>query len=472
MTDPRSRLLWQHRLQKLYHALPARLQSAALSLEGWRIERERFGPAFRARLDRYLSLEKAPERVLYEVRRSRLRRILEHAAESIPYWKERFREARLDPEKVEGPEDLGDLPVLTKEDVLRLGDALISKHVPRSRIRWVHTSGTTGAGLVFPTTVDAIRDQWAVWWRYRIRFGIKPGTWCAVFGGRSICRGGAHPPPYWRVNLPGRQVFFSQYHLGPSTAEAYLEELERRALPWAHGYPSVLSLLSSLALDRGRRLRSFRFVTVGAENLLEGQRRAIREAFGVEPLQHYGLAEGVANASECPAGRLHVDEDFAAVELLPAEGGRSRIVGTSFENFALPFIRYDTGDLATVVESGCSCGLPGRVLEAIDGRQEDLVTLADGSRVGRLDHLFKDMVHIQEAQIRQRAPGDCVIAVVARDGYGPRDEQELLEACRERFGDRLRVQVERVASIPRTPSGKLRLVVSGEGDRPPSEQRP
>jgi len=56
-------------------------------------------------------------------------------------------------------------------------------------------------------------------------------------------------------------------------------------------------------------------------------------AFGLRPIQHYGMAEGVANISQCENGKLHVDEDFAAVECLPIdEGGESdcyKVIGTN-----------------------------------------------------------------------------------------------------------------------------------------------
>jgi phenylacetate-CoA ligase len=222
----------------------------------------------------------------------------------------------------------------------------------------------------------------------------------------------------------------------------------------------MLARLGGLALDAAPQRRPKPgVITLGAENLLEPQRRLIADAFGVEPIQHYGLAEAVANASQCRAGNLHVDEDFAAVELLP-DGDGFRIVGTALENRAMPLIRYDTGDRGRLLPDGCPCGLAGRVLGPIDGRLEDLLELADGTRVGRLDHLFKDAIRVAEAQIRQDAPGRCVISVVPRDGYRSEDTQALLAECSTRFGDRLDVRVDVVDAIPRTRRGKLRLVVS------------
>ena len=111
----------------------------------------------------------------------------------------------------------------------------------------------------------------------------------------------------------------------------------------------------------------------------------IERAFGVRPIEHYGMAEAVANSSQCPARRQHVDEDFAAVEFIPtADGSAWRVIGTNFTNRALPLIRYEVGDHVQLADKPCACGLPGRVLSSIDGRQEDYVILRNGARLGRI----------------------------------------------------------------------------------------
>ena len=129
-------------------------------------------------------------------------------------------------------------------------------------------------------------------------------------------------------------------------------------------------------------------MTVGAENLLAQQAALIRQAFGVKPRQHYGMSEAVANFSECEQGRLHVDEDFAAVEFLPNPAGGYKIIGTNLSNLATPLIRYEVGDVASLADAPCDCGRPGRVVAAVDGRKEDYVVLKNGSRLGRMDHIF------------------------------------------------------------------------------------
>jgi phenylacetate-CoA ligase len=269
-------------------------------------------------------------------------------------------------------------------------------------------------------------------------------------------------PPFWRYNSPGRQILFSAYHMSPDNLAAYVTELRQKRPPWLHGYPSVLALMAAFMVDKNIDCGySVRWITTGAENLLPQQAAAIERAFGVRPVQHYGMAEAVANASECEQGRLHVDEDFAAVEFLPNDSSDScRVVGTNFTNPATPLLRYEVQDLAVPAIEICPCGRAGRVVTRLDGRKEDYVVLKNGARLGRMDHIFKDAVHIREAQIYQRQQGEITIRIVRSNQYTREDEVQLLNEMQKRVGELADISFEYVEKLERSATGKLRLIIS------------
>jgi phenylacetate-CoA ligase len=244
----------------------------------------------------------------------------------------------------------------------------------------------------------------------------------------------------------------------------YVLELERRQPPWIQGYPSLLAILAAFMLDKGISLGYRpRNTTVGAESLLPQQKAIIERAFGTPCRQHYGMTEGAANISECPEGILHVDEDYAYIEFLPIDADMYRIIGTNYTNYAFPLIRYDTGDVAELYPENvrCSCGRPGRLVKAIDGRIEDYIVTPEGRRIGRTDHIFKDMVNIKECQIYQASPEKVVFRIVRGMSYMEEDEKRLLLEARQRLGEKLEIEISYVESIERTRTGKLRFVVSG-----------
>jgi phenylacetate-CoA ligase len=100
------------------------------------------------------------------------------------------------------------------------------------------------------------------------------------------------------------------------------------------------------------------------------------------------------------------------------------------------------------------------VIRRIDGREEDYVVLANGERVGRLDHIFKDQIHIREAQIRQERAAQVEIILVKGNGFTARHEASLLREARARLGSETTIALRYADAVPRTAAGKLRLVYS------------
>lgn len=449
-------------LEGLYLKLPIPLQHATCSLEGWRIQRSRFGSSF------WMLLREAESRTFWSeeqvraYRDDRLRTFIQHSAHTVPFYQRWFRESGVSQEDIQTIEDLKRLPILTKEIVQDNYPDLVSEALPRRDQIITHTSGTTGGGLRFATTLSATQEQWAIWWRYRRWHKLQLDTWCGYFGGRSVVPSSQARPPFWRYNRPGRQILFSAYHMSPANMFAYADELRRKQPPWMHGYPSLLALLAAYILDSGFDLGyQPHWVTIGAENLFSQQADLIKLAFGVQPVQNYGMAEAVANASECERGLLHVDEDFAAVEFIPnPDGPGHRVIGTNFTNLATPLIRYDTQDMVTLSDAACLCGRFGRILDDVDGRREDYVILKNGAQIGRMDHIFKDMMNIREAQVYQEVPGEIIIRIVRGEGYTNADEESLLRETRKRIGEDCDILVDYVEELERSSIGKLRFVIS------------
>jgi len=446
-----------------YLHLPVFCQNSLCSLYGARLIRRRYGNSYKALEREVFERDRwTPERIKAFARR-RCRAIVQHAASTVPYYRRLFAEMHIDPQDIRGPDNLTALPILNKQTIQGSLADFHSDLKNRMRYSTMHTSGTTGAGLIFPMTLEAEQEQWAIWWRYRARFGLDRNTWHAHFYGKSIVPFERSKPPFWRVNRPGRQILFSAYHMSEYNLPYYVEELNRRHLPWIQGYPSLLALLGSFMLEQGYELNYRpKVVTVGAESLLPQQKLVIEKTFGAPCRQHYGMAEGVANISECPEGNLHVDEDYAHIEFLPVDGDSYRIIGTNYTNYAFPLIRYDVGDLAQLEdpEKRCPCGRTGRLVRSIDGRKEDYVLTPDGRRIGRLDHIFKDMVNIKECQIFQEHMERVVFRVVRSKEYTGKDEKMLLREARTRLGNQIVIDIDYVGAIERTSQGKLRFVIS------------
>ncbi|MBL4681657.1 MAG: phenylacetate--CoA ligase family protein [Pseudomonadales bacterium] len=436
----------------------------AINLEGYRIAKRRYSPRYDEMETRVFARSTLGAEELEQYQSERLSTQFT-AGVGCDYWRQKFAEFGVNPDAEDPLLELRKLPVLTKRDVQSHGQSILNPTYKKTSLILRHTSGTTGSGLFFYETIESELETWATWWRYRNHHGISRDSLCGYFGGRSIVPIGQDNPPYWRFNQSAKQIYFSSYHLNAETSADYLCKIAGSGVRWVHGYPSFLALLASFVTDLNRNLcEGVEIVSFGAESLTESHKSKIRTAFpNAELVQHYGLAEGVANISQCRHGSLHVDEDFSIVEFLPIEDmpGKFRIIGTNIINDAFPLFRYDTGDVVELtIGARCTCGSTWRVVGDIDGRIEDYVTLPNGTKVGRLDHVFKDMTNIIEAQIRQESISEIDVYIVPASSFSDSDEAKLKAELLSRLGAGLSIRIFHRKKLDRTKAGKARLVVS------------
>ena len=83
---------------------------------------------------------------------------------------------------------------------------------------------------------------------------------------------------------------------------------------------------------------------------------------------------------------MHVIENNVIVEVLkdgkPVLNEEGDIYITSLKNYAMPFIRYETGDRGILkTEHNCKCGNKSPVLVILSGRSSDFITLENGEKL-------------------------------------------------------------------------------------------
>ena len=159
-------------LEKVYNALPSWLQDLAASAEGWRINRTRIGGAFNDLFSATVERTFWHEENISDYRDQRLRSFIHDCHAATPYYQRLFRECGLSPDDIKDLDSLRCLPILTKQQVQAEYPSLLSNALPSSKRIIAHTSGTTGGGLRFATTREALQEQWAVWCRYRSWHGL------------------------------------------------------------------------------------------------------------------------------------------------------------------------------------------------------------------------------------------------------------------------------------------------------------
>src|SRR5438105_5362282 len=154
-------------LEAIYLKLPIPLQHAACSLEGRRIKRSRFGSDFSLLLEQAEARTFWSEEQVSRYRDQRLRDFVDHCARTVPFYRRRFQEFGISAGDIRTLDDLRHLPIITKQDVQESCGEFVSDAISDRQREITHTSGTTGAGLRFFTTMRGVQEQWSTWSRYR-----------------------------------------------------------------------------------------------------------------------------------------------------------------------------------------------------------------------------------------------------------------------------------------------------------------
>ena len=446
-----------------YRRSPVRVQESLLSAQSLLRGMLREGGAFDEFAARANDTQWLDAGDLRKLQARELRSLLRVAAREVPYYRERFAALGVDVETLALPEALSQLPLVDKAEVRSAGKKLISER-RRAPLFSGGTSGTTGAPLTLWQDLAALNRENAFLWRQLAWAGLRRGERRAWMRGDLIVPASERAPPYWRLNRAENMLMLSSYHLSDAAAPAYLDALGDFDPVVIQAYPSSIGFLAGWMLSRDLRYGggSLRGIVTSSETLSGERRDEIERAFGCRVFDWYGQFERVAAIGTCERGRHHLLADYSYVEMLPAGGGLFELVGTGFNNHSMPLVRYRCGDLVRPAPAGarCECGRSFPLIDEVVGRMDDAVRLADGRSIGRLDHIFKGVEGILEAQIRQDRLDAITILLVPAPGYGERTVDRLLGNARERLGERTAIEVRAVDSIPRTKNGKFRGVVS------------
>jgi phenylacetate-CoA ligase len=450
----------------IFDYLPVFTQNLVISAAGQRRFRNRFSDHFHETLEKWQQTVDCPLPVLKEIQRDRLLRLVERAREHSPFYRGlRAPSYAADADEAIA-ETLSQIPILSKSVYRENTDAIVARDIPQRLLRRGVTSGTTGTALYVYYTRETEAEEYASVWRLREQLGVGLYDPHFSFTGKVVVPVAQTKAPFWRNNSYNNQLLFSLYHMSPENLELYVDQLHESDALYANGYPSGLHLVARNMLAAGTTLPrgQLKAVFTSSESLLAFQRADIEEAFGAKVWDRYGSAEFAVSMTGCKEENLHVDMEFCIVEVEVMEETdeyvRGPLLVTGLSNDATPFLRYRIGDVGTRLKGPCPCGRPGDVFLDVDGRIEDFIVTPSGRRIGRMDHIFKSMDEVEEAQIRQSTPEEIDVLFVPGPRFNAAAEAKLRREFRSRIGNAVAVHLHSVSGIDREPNGKFRAVKS------------
>lgn len=396
-----------------------------------------------------------------------LQRLISHCYNTVPYYRQLMDEHGISVEKIRTLEDIHLFPVLTKKDVLKAGDAIISTKYPRWLTHPAYTSGTTGTPLIIHRDLFSIENEHAFVRRQWDWAGLGLNDRCAYLKGRVIVRPGSKSSCLYAYDPMMRELHLSTYHLSTEMAKHYVDVMKQYKVKALFGYPSAVYPVARTCLDYGIDFK-LQSVLLTSETLFESHRQTIAEAFDCKVFDFYGGAERVCYIFTCEHGNYHIIPEYGLTELIPvdkSDGNEFKIVATGFWNMAMPLIRYDTGDLVVPSDEKCPCGRAFPVVKSIEGRECDVVRTPSGTVLGAsiltaLVYVVCGANHFVESQIIQDAPDHITFEYVPTKSCSLKYLSELEKRIVKYLPNDLKLSLREVKMVKRTQSGKLRAVVS------------
>jgi phenylacetate-CoA ligase len=224
--------------------------------------------------------------------------------------------------------------------------------------------------------------------------------------------------------------------------------------------------LTNYLIKNNLDVHSPKAVATTGNILFKENREKIEDVFNCKIYDSYSC-EGGANVSECNTHECyHSSMEYAITEILEDgkevnTGERGRVITTDLQNYAVPFIRYDTQDYVIKSKKSCSCGRNLLSIDKIEGRDSDILITPSGKYiiVHNFTGYFEWIKSVEQFQVRQNDINQFEILLKVNKCYNKQEEKNIYDYWKNYIGDKVSIQIKIVPELPLTKSGKRRFLI-------------
>jgi phenylacetate-CoA ligase len=452
----------------IYPFLPIPLQNLAISAFGYTWHKRRFGGIFESELKGYKERESYTHQQLQDYQTIQLRKVLTHAFNTVPYYRELYQLHDFTAAQLEQFElsDISKLPALEKDTLRQFGKTTLLSSVREKGGEFYASSGSTGT----PTSIMysyAMHQRISASYEARVRHwaGVNHFDARAMIGGRRIIKDGTANPPFYRYNFIEKQVYLSAYHISEQTAADYLNGLIKHNTQYMVGYAMSNFILARFFKELGLKAPQMKAVITSSEKLTQAMRAVLEEVYQCKSYDGWSGVENCGLISENEHRQLLLSSDTALIEILKADGKPAgpgeigELYCTGFLNYDQPLIRYRIGDMVQLAANQHTiCGRPFPVIEEIIGRVEDTVIGKDGREMVRFHGIFVNLPNVVKGQVVQEDL-DVFTVNVATKGLTAEERQLIQQRMESQLGN-IKLTINELVEIPVGNNGKFKAVIS------------
>ena len=316
---------------------------------------------------------------LGQLQLERLQSTLYRVATHVPFYRQKFKELKVDPDGFRALSELTSLPFTTKQD-LRDNYPYGLFAVPLREVVRVHSSsGTTGQATVVGYTQNDLKTWANLIARILTAAGVTNDDVVQIAFGYGLFTGG------FGMHYGAERVGASVIPISSGNTKRQIQIMQDFRTTALICTPSYALVLADAMEEMGINTSSLslKYGLFGGEPWSEAMRHEIQNKLGIIATDNYGLSEimGPGVAGECrECNGLHLNEDHFLCEIINPEtldpvrpGEIGELVITTLTKEAFPVIRYRTRDLTRIIEEPCPCGRTLRRMQRVLGRTDDML---------------------------------------------------------------------------------------------------
>jgi phenylacetate-CoA ligase len=397
---------------------------------------------------------------LEEYKLDRIRALLAHAQQRVPYYRELFHDHGLNWQDVKTLADFARIPVLSKDTLRDNLDRLKADNFESYKPLRTQTSGTTGRMTVVYRSAYQESFRKAQLWRFWNEFGYDFRDRRVII----VCRNFDPGSPLCEYDRLENALLINTYHVIRGCRDDIISAIRdfRPKLIWTH--PSPLGVLAEHIVTNGLLPIDIPIVATFAEKIYPHVRKSLQQGFPGKYIDYFANRENSFSAWGESNDRFFEVSEYCHMEV--DNGADAVTVGnlitTSLHNYAVPLIRYDPGDVVKWL-GYCDESRPYPMVELLGGRGKDVLVSRDGLTVPYFLAYIdaRNFDKLRKYQIEQLSIDEVVLRIVPAGNYRrDRDESLLLQYAAESFANKFRIRLEYVDDIPLTDGGKYRSVIS------------
>ena len=360
------------------------------------------------------------------------------------------------------------LPIMRKKDYQIDINKLLTNGYTKKNTYIANTSGSSGHPFFYAKNKYAHAITWALTENRYKWHNLRLESKQARYFGSPL----EHTGKYYELlkDLLMNRKKMLVFDLSDSILDRHLILFEKIKFKFIYGYTSALVLFARYLLSNNLILHSIcptlKCCITTSEVLTPEDRIILNSAFGVKIINEYGVSEaGGIIAFEDDNSNWILSTETQFIEIVDDDGKvvndgkEGKVLITDLHNKAMPFLRYEVGDIG-IINSTKNNGQS--FLNKLTGRTNDIINLPSGKKSPGLTfyYISRSILEsygiLKEFIIKQETLDTFVFEIVSSRDLSNSEIQTIQDKMDIYLEPGLKIKINRKNMINRPKSGKLK----------------